>query len=124
VSQRIDFVRSSLPSSEQLILETVEETINGVVLRVRAKHLPGFEYNKTALNLIFRDLSAAQTCSPTVTTNCLPLPFDGFKLQIMPWPAFQDMTDHELQAVYEYLSAVPCVAGPPDPSNVLHNDCN
>jgi hypothetical protein len=37
----------------------VEETINGVVLRVRAKHLPGFEYNKTALNLIFRDLSAA-----------------------------------------------------------------
>jgi hypothetical protein len=59
VSQRIDFVRSSLPSPEQLILETVEETINGVVLRVRAKHLPGFEYNKTALNLIFRDLSAA-----------------------------------------------------------------
>jgi hypothetical protein len=40
VSQRIDFVRSSLPSSEQLILETVEETIHGVVLRVRAKHLP------------------------------------------------------------------------------------
>jgi hypothetical protein len=37
VSQRIDFVRSSLPSSEQLILETVEETTHGVVLRVRAK---------------------------------------------------------------------------------------
>ena len=40
MSQRIDFVRSSLPSSEQLILETVEETTHGVVLRVRAKHLP------------------------------------------------------------------------------------
>ena len=37
MSQRIDFVRSSLPSSEQLILETVEETTHGVVLRVRAK---------------------------------------------------------------------------------------
>ena len=40
MSQRIDFVRNSLPSSEQLILETVEETTHGVVLRVRAKHLP------------------------------------------------------------------------------------
>jgi hypothetical protein len=40
VSQRIDFVWSSLPSSEQLMLETVEETTHGVVLRVRAKHLP------------------------------------------------------------------------------------
>jgi hypothetical protein len=40
VSQRIDLVRSSLPSSEQLVLEAVEETTHGVVLRVRAKHLP------------------------------------------------------------------------------------
>ena len=40
MSQRIDFVRGSLPSSEQLILEAVEETTHGVVLRVRAKHLP------------------------------------------------------------------------------------
>jgi hypothetical protein len=40
VSQSIDLVRSSLPSSEQIVLEAVEETIHGVVLRVRAKHLP------------------------------------------------------------------------------------
>ena len=40
MSQRIDLVRSSLPPSEQLILEAVEETTHGVVLRVRAKHLP------------------------------------------------------------------------------------
>jgi len=62
------------------------------------------------------------TCSATVTTQCLPPPFDGDLLQIMPWPSFQSFSDHELRAIYEYLSSVPCVAGPPAPS-VLHNDC-
>jgi transposase len=40
VSQGIDLVRKSLPSSEQLILEAVEETTDSIVFRVRAKHLP------------------------------------------------------------------------------------
>ena len=34
-------------------------------------------------------------------------------LQVMPWPAFDDWTDHDLRAVYEYLSAIPCVEGGP-----------
>jgi hypothetical protein len=63
------------------------------------------------------------TCSATVTTNCVPAPVDGSLLQIMPWPSFQNMTDRHLHAIYEYLSAIPCIAGPPAPSN-LHNDCN
>jgi hypothetical protein len=62
------------------------------------------------------------TCSATVTTNCIPPPFDGDLLQIMPWPILQNMSDRDLIAIYEYLSAVPCVEGPPAPS-VLHNDC-
>jgi hypothetical protein len=62
------------------------------------------------------------TCSATVTTNCIPAPFDGNLLQIMPWPTFANLTDHDLSAIYEYLSAVPCIEGPPAPS-VLHNDC-
>jgi len=62
------------------------------------------------------------TCSATVTTDCLPPPFDGDLLQVMPWPAYKDMTHHDLRAIYEYLKAVPCIAGPPAPS-VLHNDC-
>ena len=61
-------------------------------------------------------------CSATVTTGCLPTPFDGNLLQIMPWPSFRSFSDHELRAIYEYLSAVPCIEGPPAPS-VLHNDC-
>jgi hypothetical protein len=63
-------------------------------------------------------------CSATITTNCFPatLPFDGNFLQIMPWPKFQSMTVHDLRAIYEYLSAIPCIEGPPAPS-ILHNDC-
>jgi hypothetical protein len=57
------------------------------------------------------------------TASCVPYPFDGSLLQIMPWPAFQSMTDHELEAIYEYLSAIPCidtvVAGQPQ----LQNTC-
>ncbi len=60
-------------------------------------------------------------CSATITTNCLDAPFNGDLLQVMPWPAFQDMTDHDLRAIYEYLGAVPCIAGPP--TGELHHDC-
>ena len=28
-------------------------------------------------------------------------------LQVMPWPVYQDMSDHDLRAIYEYLSAIP-----------------
>lgn len=62
------------------------------------------------------------SCASGQTMNCLPPPFDGNKLQIMPWPEYQYLTDHDIRAIYEYLSAVPCIEGPPAPS-VLHNDC-
>jgi hypothetical protein len=63
-------------------------------------------------------------CSATVTANCFPaaLPFNGDLLQIMPWPILQNLTRHDVRAIYEYLSAVPCVAGPA--TGVLHNDCS
>src|ERR1700736_2481121 len=35
-------------------------------------------------------------CSDQVKTNCLPPPFNGALLQIMPWPTYQSMTDHDL----------------------------
>jgi hypothetical protein len=65
------------------------------------------------------------TCPPNTaqTASCVPYPFDGSLLQIMPWPAFKDMTDRQLQAIYEYLSAIPCidtiVTGQPQ----LRNNC-
>jgi hypothetical protein len=61
-------------------------------------------------------------CAAGQTTNCLPPPFDGNLLQVMPWPTYQNLSEHEIRAIYEYLSAVPCIEGPPAPS-ILHNDC-
>lgn len=49
---------------------------------------------------------------PDLLHPSLPPPFVGSLLQIMPWPAYKSMTDRDLRAIYEYLSAIPCVAGP------------
>lgn len=37
----------------------------------------------------------------------------GPYLQVMPWPTFQNMTDRDISAIYEYLSAIPCIEGDP-----------
>ena len=52
-------------------------------------------------------------CSMSVTTNCFPPvpPFDGDLLQVMPWPIYQHMSDHDIRAIYEYLKAIPCIQG-------------
>jgi len=62
-------------------------------------------------------------CAGAPDGNCLLPPFNGEVLQVMPWPVHQNMTEHDLRAIYEYLSAIPCIdtkiAGAP----VLRNDC-
>lgn len=62
------------------------------------------------------------TCTGAPNGTCVPPPFDGTLLQVMRWPSFSNMTDHDLRAIYEYLSAIPCIAGPP--TGLLHHDCN
>jgi hypothetical protein len=37
----------------------------------------------------------------------------GPYLQVMPWPTFRHMSDHDIRAIYEYLSAIPCLEGDP-----------
>ena len=67
------------------------------------------------------DMDQAHPNCPANAPQCLPLPFNGDVLQIMPWPAFQDMTDRQLTAIYTYLSAVPCVeGGPGEPPDRCH----
>jgi mono/diheme cytochrome c family protein len=34
-------------------------------------------------------------------------------LQTMPWPRFRNLTDRDMQAIYQYLSAIPCLEGDP-----------
>lgn len=36
-------------------------------------------------------------------------------LQVMPWPSYRNATDQTLRAIYEYLSAIPCLEGGPNP---------
>ncbi|MBI1787096.1 MAG: cytochrome C [Acidobacteria bacterium] len=55
------------------------------------------------------------TCTGALGPHCVPPPFDGSLLQIMPWPIYANMNDHDLRAIYEYLSAIPCLEG--DPGN-------
>jgi hypothetical protein len=62
------------------------------------------------------------------TATCIPPPVDGSLLQVMPWPDFQDMTDRDIRAIYEYLSAIPCIDNTTSPPpagapNELRNDC-
>jgi len=37
----------------------------------------------------------------------VPGPGAGDLLQVMPWPEFRNMTDRDIRAIYEYLSALP-----------------
>jgi hypothetical protein len=64
---------------------------------------------------------------PTPTTNCyFATPgneIDGNLLQIMPWPTFGNMTDHQLLAIWTYLSAIPCNANKNSPYPWVRNVC-
>ncbi len=56
--------------------------------------------------------------APGTPPNCFQPPFNGDLLQVMPWPIHRNMTDHDLHAIYEYLSAIPCLeGGPNEPAN-------
>jgi hypothetical protein len=63
-------------------------------------------------------------CIPTSPGNTP----DGDLLQVMPWPTFSNMTDKDIEAIYEYLSAIPCIDNttstpPAGAPNELRNDC-
>ena len=42
-------------------------------------------------------------------------------LQVMPWPVYRNMSENDLQAIYTYLTSIPCVEGTPgEKSNNTH----
>jgi hypothetical protein len=65
------------------------------------------------------DMSSVHpTCVGAPNGSCLPAPFDGSLLQIMPWPIYKNLSNADLRAIYEYLSAIPCLeGGPGQPAN-------
>ncbi len=50
-------------------------------------------------------------CTNGPAPDCVPAPFDGNLLMVMPWPNLRKLSDHDLRAIYEYLSTIPCVQG-------------
>jgi hypothetical protein len=67
-------------------------------------------------------------CGGMVKDNCYFPPVDGALLQVMPWPTFGHMTDRQLQAIWTYLSAIPCIDNatstpPAGAPNELRNTC-
>ncbi len=60
--------------------------------------------------------SAHPPCPTTGSEGCIlgppATPLNGNVLQIMPWPTFSHMSDDDLKAIYEYLSAIPCIPHP------------
>lgn len=76
------------------------------------------------------DFDNAHPACPTLgPEGCLasppPAPFDPNILQVMPWPVFANMSDDDLRAIYEYLSAIPCIshAGTPGLPSILYQTC-
>jgi hypothetical protein len=71
-----------------------------------------------------KDLDHAHPSCPssgTAPANCLHFPINGELLQVMPWPNFQNLTDRQLEAIYTFLSAIPCLeGGPGEPANRCH----
>jgi hypothetical protein len=49
------------------------------------------------------------TCTGALNAGCVPPPFDGDLLQIMPWPNLKNLSARDLAAIYSYLSSIPCV---------------
>jgi hypothetical protein len=140
-----------VPGSNPYLLKQTDEKINPATYLGGGRDFGGFPAPNSPLHIISRNLTPDKTgrpegghtfvefveiirtgkdfdhlhpaCSGTSDSGCMPFPFNGDVLQIMPWPIYKNMTDHDLRAIYEYLSAIPCIAGPPAPSP-LHNDCS
>ena len=62
-------------------------------------------------------------CTGAPNAGCIPAPFNGALLQIMPWPIFSNMTDNDIRAIYEYLSAIPCIDTIVPNNPQLRNTC-
>jgi hypothetical protein len=58
------------------------------------------------------DFDNAHPACPTLgAMGCIASPpFAAGLLQVMPWPVYSNMSDDDLRAVYEYLSAIPCIS--------------
>ena len=86
-----------------------------------------FEEFKTIMRT-GKDFDHIHPPCPTIGSDGCIQPFvgDGDLLQIMPWPIHANMSDRDLLAIYEYLTAIPCIAHKPNTPGLLpgvYNTC-
>jgi len=80
-------------------------TLNGCVI---SRNITPFDNGKPAGLTLEEFVNVIRTGTDHLDTHAQPR-----LLQVMPWPVYQDMTDRDLSAIYEYLSAIPAIQGEP-----------
>jgi hypothetical protein len=75
----------------------------------------GHDFQKVGLN--------CSPIGPGLPPNCVTAPSDGTKLQIMPWPSMNNLTDYDLESLYAYLSAIPCISNAGSPYKQIQHIC-
>ena len=77
----------------------------------------GVLHNGVDIDQLFTQCSSGTT-GPG---GCLNAPSNAYVLQVMPWPAIRLLTDSDLNAVWQYLSAIPCISNASSPyPEVVH----
>jgi hypothetical protein len=57
------------------------------------------------------DFDHAHPACPTLgVEGCAASPLNPDLLQVMPWPVYTKMSEDDIRAIYEYLSAIPCIS--------------
>jgi len=54
--------------------------------------------------------SQCGSSAPPGPNGCAKAPTNAALLQVMPWPTVRQLTDGDLNAVWQYLSAIPCTS--------------
>ena len=141
-----------VPGRNPYLLNQQTEKINPATYLGGGRDFGGFPAQTSPLHIISRNLTPDRTglpegghtfaefveiirtgkdfdhlhpaCSGKPDSGCMPFPFNGDVLQIMPWPIYKNMTDHDLRAIYEYLSAIPCIDTIIPGQPQLRNNCS
>ena len=66
-------------------------------------------HNGVDIDNLYAQCPAGTATTPGAGTGgCLAAPSNAVVLQVMPWPTVRQLTDSDLNAVWQYLSSIPC----------------
>ena len=93
------------PEDQHRTVTSREERTSGRSCRATSRRAP------TVCRPAARSINSSRSCTRAPIFSTVPgTPI----LQVMPWPVYGKMSDHELEAIYEYLRAIPTINPRPD----------